>query len=256
MASGFVYELVFQSFQSFGLMFGADLVAQGFKQICPADGRKSDVWNVDLYRSTRMAVLNMAFQGITQYWWYCLLEEWFPGETPKAVTLKLIIDNTTYNPVSNYAIMYYNTYWEPPLVPSHDCSRHDQAMARCRYSFFPTWWVALAMWIPGDIILFTVVGIRYRVLFYNALNAAYLIYFSLQANAELPEDEVLALEQHGADGLKHHKEWRVCGSWQWVDTFLQWFGSEPRRPGFRARKASHGAQNPPVSPGSPSDAIL
>ena len=64
--------------------------------------------HIDKYRNARFASLGLVF-GPWEYYWYHVLDKWFPGKTTKMVVRKVLLDEFIMSPLE-YVVFYVGQF--------------------------------------------------------------------------------------------------------------------------------------------------
>ena len=96
-------------------MFKKHLLAANTLLSCAIDGlgdyleqKVEGAEQVDKYRTARFASLGLVF-GPWEFYWYHLLDIWFPGKTTKVVVQKVLLDEFLMSPIE-YVVFYVGQF--------------------------------------------------------------------------------------------------------------------------------------------------
>ena len=99
----------------FNAMFRKHLLAANTLLSCAIDGlgdyleqKVEGAEQVDKYRTARFASLGLLY-GPWEFYWYHLLDIWFPGKTTKVVVQKVLLDEFLMSPIE-YVVFYVGQF--------------------------------------------------------------------------------------------------------------------------------------------------
>ena len=99
----------------FNAIFKRHLLAANTLLSCAIDGlgdyleqKVEGAEQVDKYRTARFASLGLVF-GPWEFYWYHLLDIWFPGKSTKVVVQKVLLDEFLMSPIE-YVVFYVGQF--------------------------------------------------------------------------------------------------------------------------------------------------
>ena len=99
----------------FNSVFKKHLLAVNTLLSCAIDGlgdyleqKVEGAEQIDKLRTARFASLGLVF-GPWEFYWYRLLDAWFPGRTAKTVVRKVLLDEFLMSPIE-YAVFYVGQF--------------------------------------------------------------------------------------------------------------------------------------------------
>ena len=128
----------------------------------------------DRARSGRLFLLGAALTGPAYHLWYQLLAGWFPGSAARRTLLVLFLDQGIFAPL-------FNPFWMACLMAME--RRTAEIVPTLRCTFRQMMLVNWAVWLPSQIASFTLIPLKWQVLFMNGCSVIWSGYCSW-ANAK------------------------------------------------------------------------
>lgn len=123
----------------------------------------------DKRRSRDVGITGFMFGPFCHYW-YQYLDRWFPGHTAAIVAKKLIVDQLICSPVVISSFLFVTSY----LEGKRNKELTDEMIKKGKTLYLAEWIV----WPPAQLINFSVVPLKYRVLFDSGVSFGFDWYFS------------------------------------------------------------------------------
>jgi len=139
-------------------------------------------WNK---RRTRDVGVTGLIFGPMCHFWYIFLDRWFPGNAARVVAKKLIVDQLICSPVVISSFLFVTCY----LEGKRNEELKNEMIEKGKTLYLAEWIV----WPPAQLVNFTVVPLRYRVLFDSTVSFGFDWYFSAVKYGvpkDIPKDSV------------------------------------------------------------------
>ncbi|KAH9515739.1 hypothetical protein Btru_011879 [Bulinus truncatus] len=135
---------------------GGDLIQQNYQRIKNDETR---TWSHE--RSTKMAIVGLIF-GPTVHFWYLTLDKLLPGNSTRAVILKICLDQFVFSPFNIAVFLIVIGFIE------------QQGVELLKVEFKKTgvlmFMTDMVIWTPAQAVNFYFVPTRYRVLYDNTVS--------------------------------------------------------------------------------------
>lgn len=130
---------------------------------------KNEITGWDKRRSRDVGITGLLFGPFCHYW-YILLDRWFPGQSARVVMKKLIVDQLICSPIVITSFLFVTSY----LEGRRGKELKAEIMGKGKTLYVAEW----VVWPPAQIINFSFVPLRFRVLFDNTVSFGFDWYFS------------------------------------------------------------------------------
>eukprot|EP00090_Calanus_glacialis_P023396 TRINITY_DN36104_c0_g1_i1.p1 TRINITY_DN36104_c0_g1~~TRINITY_DN36104_c0_g1_i1.p1 ORF type:complete len:184 (-),score=49.99 TRINITY_DN36104_c0_g1_i1:74-625(-) len=153
-----------------GLLLLGDVIQQNIELYKGLHTKGSYDWN----RSGKMLLMGL-FHGAPRHYFYVYLDRYIPGRTISCAVKKIFFDQTVISPFVDSTFLYGISIMESQ-TPA-------QAWSGLQDKFPKVYLCDCLLWPPVQMINFTLVPLRFRVLFVNVMNLAWntvLSYFQHQ----------------------------------------------------------------------------
>jgi hypothetical protein len=179
-----VNPILTKSLTAGALAFAADLICQLFFTKPSASETKSSRDKVNWKRAVNFAILSgLIFAPLTHYW-YGFLSTYIVGDTISAAVQRVAYDQLVYSPFTLCLFLVLHLCME---------GKKDQVRDKLQTDWFPTLLQNYAVWIPAQLINFSVVPPPLRVLWANIIGFFWNIYLSDAVN-KAPAEKMQKVE--------------------------------------------------------------
>ena len=140
-------------------------------------------------RALKFGSVGLLWVGPLLTYWFVLMDRFVPGRTPRAVAVKMLVDQTVQGPL----MMGMMFAWCAVL----NGASAEAILTRLRAELYTTWVNSVWVWAPVQVIQQAVVPLKYRVAVFNVVSYFWDTYLATKMMP--PPDEVAVRAHRRAD---------------------------------------------------------